>query len=65
MYTGFNSILVRLKQAVPTLKEFAEKTFQFHTGSIKTSDKYAYFVLKSLFQFHTGSIKTLMTLKLI
>ena len=54
----FNSILVRLKA---THHRFVDPSdlFQFHTGSIKSTDnKVTHISRRRRFQFHTGSIKS-------
>ena len=56
-YTGFNSILVRLKVSCKPKQRTLMTKFQFHTGSIKSV--WAHYRQRSagMFQFHTGSIK--------
>ena len=56
--TGFNSILVRLKAASSSAIATQRKTFQFHTGSIKSYIILAGAFMIATFQFHTGSIKS-------
>ena len=55
----FNSILVRLKVAVPVATTLEIVRFQFHTGSIKSEDIPKFSLADIEFQFHTGSIKRL------
>ena len=57
-YPGFNSILVRLKVFLIQLRNGRICTFQFHTGSIKSSEKPFDRPNWNQFQFHTGSIKS-------
>ena len=54
----FNSIKVRLKRKFPKRDKFGTIIFQFHKGTIKTSEakRMANYVYK--FQFHKGTIKT-------
>ena len=54
---NFNSIKVRLKQRFETFWIF-DWLFQFHKGTIKTSDPYLIMYKLLLFQFHKGTIKT-------
>ena len=62
-FSGFYSILVRLKvrRSIPTRKTFL--SFLFHTGSIKRSNGACVFVALDAFLFHTGSIKRWRTRK--
>ena len=55
---SFNSKLVRLK--VPSRPGHPPRidTFQFQTGSIKSTPRYSHISAEAEFQFQTGSIKS-------
>ena len=53
----FNSIKVRLKLSLRRVKAAVCK-FQFHKGTIKTSDLFVNSGQDVVFQFHKGTIKT-------
>ena len=53
----FNSIKVRLRR-YGWLGDLVIQQFQFHKGSIKTCNAFAFWRANTLFQFHKGSIKT-------
>ena len=56
-HTHFNSIMVQLKP-YKDFKEIRKRLFQFHNGTIKTSDFNEDTSLCYVFQFHNGTIKT-------
>ena len=55
--SGFNSTLVRLRQCARLSNASACGAFQFHIGSIKTSNARTVTSARHTFQFHIGSIK--------
>ena len=54
----FNSIKVRLKPRRRIVVVRIAPEFQFHKGTIKTSEHLQGYVRHFLFQFHKGTIKT-------
>ena len=54
----FNSIKVQLKPS-KECQPLAAFSFQFHKGTIKTSDAFVSTKLSKIFQFHKGTIKTI------
>ena len=55
--TGFNSTMVRLKEARRVKNWTRRVMFQFHNGSIKSLQVAIETETDSEFQFHNGSIK--------
>ena len=53
----FNSIKVQLKQDIFAYAPYC-RVFQFHKGTIKTSDAFYSQTAYKGFQFHKGTIKT-------
>ncbi len=56
----FNSIKVRLKLYFLILLKITYKQFQFHKGTIKTSNHPPSTEAREGFQFHKGTIKTML-----
>ena len=54
---SFNSIVVRLKGFSRIGRKRCRRSFQFHSGSIKSIDDPVIHQIVTLFQFHSGSIK--------
>ena len=54
---SFNSTMVRLKVTYNLIIKCQDREFQFHNGSIKSSDSIKEISTYTMFQFHNGSIK--------
>ena len=54
---SFNSTMVRLKEGVSKQMKAVIPAFQFHNGSIKSSNFSKGSNFSNMFQFHNGSIK--------
>ena len=55
---GFNSTMVRLKGITGEANGVYRYTFQFHNGSIKSTQDSVEQGVEQRFQFHNGSIKS-------
>ena len=58
---SFNSTMVRLKAMQCLSFPTSSPNFQFHYGTIKSTEEEANAILRSLFQFHYGTIKSIIT----
>ena len=56
--TYFNSIKVQLEH-ISSQRGFGLITFQFHKGTIRTTDVQRQIEQTNLFQFHKGTIRTI------